>query len=995
MSKHKNLLLSLIAILTLVIVPVGYEVFAEGEENTQESTTNKEEVLKQYQSSCDVEMLVDKYKLSLEHLDGQRYKISVNGKKSAVGDAEFKVAEVVNGTVYGGIENLGTIKYGQDLIINNAEPAMNNETEENALSIRVTLVKTLDGCLSSDDPTYDGDAKAKNYIGTFHVILKYVGMPSKISDYYKDGSKIPNPHRAQGGICTNFINGYYEPNQFNKDVVIKKDDFEKYNFAAVSEEGKNFYRELIPYCQETEIVDGTQLDDKELVAMIGNAITIWKSYVTPTSGGSQSFNDAFNQIKEAALAAGTNVGTLDNPAAKGTALTYENKCDYKQTEKAEKNYYSAQIVDSQTVKYTYNYAPGDVKEEEETVCNRVCEEAVKVEYGPPVATKAGLCFEYTVKVTSYVKCQANIIPESEPNIFDGKFCTPGGTCVSSEGYVRVNPQAGPNDDFDECIKGCDGGKYTEKCSVKCYKKVYGTSKLKINYLNKTATVKPVANYSVDQCLEENPDGCYIRNNGNTNWKEKGEQGRIFDPEYLARWYEVHNYYVGNVCENCNVPQRYFADADGFKRAAYASTDCTDTCYWHNADCLGQYMNPGSGVADNRRNIALYQSAVTACQASATCSKKTATYTIAVKYDTKDKDGKVTVNKVYYPYTSSAQHKKNPNEGADEYNTIDKDRFVDGKGYKNATSTIIDYNGCYADSDNTRWYLTEWGFPGTYINNKTGEISFTEPDDMSGWSTQNKKFCLPLNARSVNVNWWEYKIIGDTCVTEEKILEELKGKAGTSNGYNIEAITNDFGYFGWNFTTKCFYAIRNEVCDPAEMEGETYNKCCKKKPDEPDDPDDPDDPNCTPGDPDCPRSEETAGYIVRTIDRKNMFPNSGLNVTKEQRREIGFNWTAGASILSSKNTQYHVNPEQLAETIQNNSDTLYTEEPDYQFYLTPADLSKLRQYNDKYSYTSWNGISSNINGVNSYQSNLFRAVGTESNIITESAKKVGTPGVNNE
>ena len=143
MSKHKNLLLSLIAILTLVIVPVGYEVFAEGEENTQESTTNKEEVLKQYQSSCDVEMLVDKYKLSLEHLDGQRYKISVNGKKSAVGDAEFKVAEVVNGTVYGGIENLGTIKYGQDLIINNAEPAMNNETEENALSIRVTLVKTF------------------------------------------------------------------------------------------------------------------------------------------------------------------------------------------------------------------------------------------------------------------------------------------------------------------------------------------------------------------------------------------------------------------------------------------------------------------------------------------------------------------------------------------------------------------------------------------------------------------------------------------------------------------------------------------------------------------------------------------------------------------------------------------------------------------------------------------------------------------------------------
>ena len=55
-----------------------------------------------------------------------------------------------------------------------------------------------------------------------------------------------------------------------------------------------------------------------------------------------------------------------------------------------------------------------------------------------------------------------------------------------------------------------------------------------------------------------------------------------------------------------------------------------------------------------------------------------------------------------------------------------------------------------------------------------------------------------------------------------------------------------------------------------------------------------------------------------------------------------------------------------------------------------------RYNKKYNYTEWLGDTSSINGVMSYQSNLFRIVGEEPNILDGDAiQKIGTPGVNNE
>ena len=900
MLKCKKLFKFTASLAAIGLVTFGYDVLAE----------TQEERLQKYEDKCDISTISSKYDLELRKAaaQGNQYIIDVNGEDA--GDTEFKVTKIKTGTLVGDINTLGIIKKGQPLYLN-------IDAANGTAAVEVTM-------------------------------------------------KTTNPHRAAGGICTNFINGVYDTNQFNSTTVIKKDDFEKYNYAAVSQEGKQYYSELIPYCFNTRVNKNHVYDDKKLTEMIGDAISIWKQYSTPVSGGTASFNETFNAIKNAAIAAGKTTGTLTAPVPKGTALSYETKCATTQTERASQNYYSAQITDSQTVEYTYNYAPGDVEKVTKTVCDRVCEEAVKVEYGPPVASKAGLCFEYTVKVESYVKCSADVKPDSKPNTYNGNYAWPEGACMSTDGIMRSHVRAGPTEDFDRCVKNCDGGKYTQSCSLKCYKQVYKDNKnLKLSYANIANNGISKINYTLDQCLSDNPDGCYIRSGGDIYWREDPNTYDRYSSDSLARYYSEPGTEGTSLSgKTYGTSYNYIADENGFKRALYNSgVLCTDICWWYgNSVARGTYLNPGSGVADDAKNIELYNSAVSACKAAATCSKKTATFTIAVKYDTKDGDEPYTVHKVYYPYTSNSQHKTNPSEGSNEYNALAKDTFTDGIGFKNDSSTIIDYDGCYASSDNNRWYLTEWGFPGTYINNKTGEISFSTPDDLSGWYLENKKFCIPLNAKTVNANWWTWKIVNNGVGTAPAVT----AKSGTSDGYNIEAIAKDFGYFGWDLTTKCFYAINNQ---PGGRGG-------------------------TGGTPD--EVEETAGYIIRAVDRGNLFPNSGMNVTEAQRREIGFNWTSKATILSQKNNKYKINPEELKESIEANADSIYAEEPDYEFTLSPSDLTSIRRYNKKYNYTEWLGDTSSINGVMSYQSNLFRIVGEEPNVLAGDAiKKIGTPGVNNE
>lgn len=523
--------------------------------------------------------------------------------------------------------------------------------------------------------------------------------------------------------------------------------------------------------------------------------------------------------------------------------------------------------------YSYHFRPCNPISIGDVSCKIRCEEAVTVQYGAPIASKAGLCFEYKVKVTSRVTCEMTQKPQ-EPQKF--KLCTPTPICtgIGRSGKRYYLNQGGPSEEFDECIDACDGGKYTTKCSKKCYKEVYQNSLI---------SYKPKKNAS---CCTD----CYT---SPSTWSGDGP----------GRWY-------GGGCKS-----GYAAFGDGFCRHVYSNGNyCHDDCSWNG--CEGNvYLNPGYAEADHTANMSKYQDAINECNAAVSCSTSTAEFTISVDY----KDGSNTVKTVSFPYNTNTP-------GVDTVNP---------STMANKNSTLLRNQGCY-DSPKTSesLYLVEWGFPGSWINRKTGELSYLDKTGSAGWQFISRKFCIPFDAQDVNVNWWNYYYtkLGQNPKCPQNTVPPVE--------YNIHAKTKNFGYYGWNIAIDCFYGINNT----------------EKMPCDPPDPGEPDD----------------IKYVIRSIDLENVFPatdGESLSAATEIGRTPGFNWSLEAT--NNKNADYQSSPLDYAKRIQEKGYTIYSNDDqlDYKFRLTPAVLKELRQARST-DYTLYNGSNyTDDKGVIRYKSGL--------------------------
>ena len=896
----------------------------------------------------------ERYNLVLEKVSPQQYKIYMNGDKEDLDGAEFKIigaGEYSYGstTITGGeikaIGDLANITKNNPVTFN-AIPY--NDGEEEILVVTVELVKGTTSFVT--DCTFTENLIVKDYGG------------DTISSIYDQEADNEHSKDKYGSICYNFFEGIWNESQF---VGIKKSDFESYNYKAVAGQyidGKsvqNVYLDTLDYCTKSKVSSSAKYTQERIANMMGNVITYAKSRLK-TTAGSQTFAELFEFAK------------LNGVDKSGKTPTASLKCDWKNVDTTtdyyvNKNYfYKTEKEEPEKATYTYHYAPGDTQTKTENVCQRTCSEAVKLEYGPPVASKAGLCFEYKVKVTSYVECTSEIL--TPPPTQSYNYCSPAPFC-HEKNWKWQGEQAGPTEEFDSCILECDGGKYTDKCSVDCYKKVYKNSKIKlaVDYENVLANKMAYLSDEVDTCISESSDGgCYYWSGDSIYWKSIYQDGEYSNnASSLGRWYREN----GKDWLNRN-GKSYVVSTNGIKTAHYGgSSYCQDVCYWKTSTCSkGQYLNPNNILSDNEANFKEYQAAVTKCEASATCTNTTAEFEISVNYNSEKEGGGIKTNKVTFPYSTGKDRISSKGNGSANLNTATS----------LSDTTILDYAGCYNESSEKNWYMTEWSFPGTYIHNKTGEISFKVPSDPSGWYYENRKFCVPLDAVSTHTKWWEWYTIynantnlTDFCYTATDIENEL-----ASEGYNIKATATNFGYYGWNFTVDCFYALRNEECNIEETD-----KCCP------------------------PDTKKTGiNYTVRSIDRKNLFPNATVSgVIDDTKRDIGFNWTSKARISELKNASYSVDPEKLIQDIQSKADTLYNDETnlDYQFYLTPSTLNEIRKYNDKYDYGVWNGKTEQKNGIYVYLSNLWNQAdhdvekSVDLRSISGAVVKTGTPGENNE
>lgn len=655
------------------------------------------------------------------------------------------------------------------------------------------------------------------------------------------------------------------------------------------------------------------------------------------------------------------------------------KCEYnldsgkipmKQEELKGENYYVNKHYiygkSSETISlgnYTYHYSPGKETKGSAISCEVTCEESVEVEYGPPVASKAGMCFEYKVRVTSRTSCNMSKAP-TPPNT-NCDYCTPSPQCKGRSGKVFL--QGGPNEDFDACVRGCDGGKYTESCSNMCYDKIYGTTATNVSLLT---DAKKTYTASLSDCLELNPIGCYTKDNaGNIEWTAGSSPSRGGE----GRWYKEHE---GGTFHNGS----YVVDTRGFWRRKYNDGRiCNDTCTW--IGCEGDvYINPGMAQKDYEKNMALYAQAVQTCQAKAVCSTTTSEYTISADY-TPEGGTEVNINFPYEIKKDTITHQSSTviDTSSSKDSTLLPDEPNEGEGLL----------GCYNKNDKTskNLYRSTWSFPGTWINGKTGEISFVAKSaDNTSWKEHNNKFCIPLDAKRVNSDWWNWyynKLTGlnninlsvnsdsevaNSCKTATtKTIVDPGVVTENDITWNIHAKTNKFGYFEWLIQMDCFYALNPKPTTPTTNADTTeINTKCDPEPE---------------------------NYRVRTIDLENVFPaNDGSQTTTAQQagRTPGFNWSTYAD--NTKNENYTSNPEKYMEKIQTLGYGVYADENlDYEFTLSPSTIKSMRKSSSNANYSGTNytnfddsGFFIDSNGVSRYKSTKIRGIDGNSKIPNDKA-----------
>ena len=885
----------------------------------------------------------DKYQPSVT-TDFENKKITIK-----VSDGKFKVFVFVNTT---GTDLNPTLTYN---ISAGQSSTFSYDPYDDEQDVKIAIVYMLEeadnlcgvyraGTAYSDDKS-DVQLKLANGENGGYVYIKRVEVGRDVSNATVENTNYD-------GICAAFRNGNYSANA-NLAKKVNKDDFAKYNPTVV---GQEYYQDKLPYCYSRRVkADFREID---VASMINFAI---KGYKTSTTTGTSG---SIGTVTPDAIRIDGNADTDAEHKLTRLSLTCPAY-----TKLANGNY-AANTSETQNIYYIEGETnkSSTLLSGKKITCDRKCRETITITYGPPVAIRAGLCFEYRVKVKSEVKCETKVVGE-EPKLSDYDVCTPIPACVHDSGWVGT--AAGPNDEFTKCVNECDGGKYTQSCINSCYNKVYENTTTTNTSVNKTATIENVAkkstfNYS-QECTKNKPEkgtqayyNCILANK-NSSIKDvqealkNGRNGKYVinsnntiswnAGSYRLFWDQLGRYYTDFSSNYLSAAQGGgWVFSDSFARANYGTSVCGAVCSWtgcplarangyyHGGKATnGQFINKEDVVAGYEVDMETYQNVMKECKAAASCSTNTATFTITVN------------NKL----TSS---------NGDNYINYDKASLTPGNGLATKTdsdSIILENDFCYnsdKEISDSQKYLTEWSFPGTWINNKTGEISYDKKTD-SAWHEKKDKFCTNLKSAMVNTEWWQQKVEG-TELTSDKLVKDIV--------YNIKASTEKFGYYSWNVNLQCFYSIYDKTKDS----------------------------NTNPG---SNADDNDLLYRLRSVELEDVFPSTEGKETSESTstgRVPGFNWTNAATNL--KNDTYRVTPGALTSAIQTRGNTIYSNKDeylDYEFELDRKTLNEIKDDSKNKKFNSY-GTGSNykvVNGVSVYTSEL----------ISKYAKTRGNVGCNND
>ncbi len=675
--------------------------------------------------------------------------------------------------------------------------------------------------------------------------------------------------------------------------------------AAMGPEAVEFMKSAMSYCYREQVE--ANYSKSNLKSMIKNVKASWEIK-------EKAKNNIQGQLPES-----VGFKEVDN-----TNIDSTLKCDPWSKEKNVEKYVHTKL----------NVVKNDV-------CHTDCKEELTVVYDAPIATKAGLCFTYTVEVKSKVTCATEIREDSKPQM--PAVCNPYPYCTHNGGDLGSwwNDQAGPTEDFDKCILECDKGKYSQSCINKCYKKVYGASSTKqmLSY-NSDVKAQKINNNSAPRCNQnasiesiysdilENGKGYYAWSNEDT---KSGFIQWVHEDNCNSEWIYYGRYYFNSLekARRTIIDYRQNGAASGYPAQYYPEKSwgstkgikrrhgCIDNCRWKGCSA-GTNINPEQAQKEYEAALEEYNRKIAECNNYAKCEEKTTTFNMSVL----PSDGK--------------------NNWVDYTATNKPNNTTDGSKKEPAGDSIInDHTGvCYGDVDaEGNDYRTLINFPGVWTYNKDGSVVTKRPpkNEEVYYKHKPNQFCTPINALNVNKDWWNWERGLANYTDDEKavITKNLK--------YNIKASIKNFGRFNWKLNIKCFYAINNEIpeddtsCNPAT------------------------DPNCTPpeknncpancdiNDPKCEGcTTDFTNYRYKAAALDDLFvgEKETTNPT-ETGRETGWNWSCAATDLSDKT--YPVAPTALITDIQGKGDSIYKNDSkylDYSITLTPSTISKIKATNRK-------------------------------------------------
>lgn len=633
-----------------------------------------------------------------------------------------------------------------------------------------------------------------------------------------------------------------------------------------------------------------------------------------------------------------------------------------------------------------NYGTGN-----QLACESKCYEVVEVSYGPPVSAIGGMCFEYQIKVSTRSECTLKKHAFNPPPV---TTCTFDISC-NGRRTGKWQRQAGPSEDFDQCISQCDDGNYSQNCIDKCYKKVYENSETNITdsaenklklYNNRSSKVLKLANTSnptnrsctnLDTLAKDlyewyqDPDhwGKFTKGSCNSN------NGICYIPKSFNKW-DKYAYIYFDTYENAKrtvygecgyqyfLPNGvlydrftdYYASTDSSDMGIKRSASCTDYCEYTKQGEDPCYYNNDEAEAKIKEYQDLYEDAVEKCQTSEVCQQGTTTYYLTVKNANPKSETDSLKDKGVCAYDPRSNLINNQCSQWNWKATTNNNTGTEVKNSPGGPNPVILNNvegTCYGN-DEAYWnYSTMLSFPDLWINNKNGDQTHNLPQSLDGWVPHENEYCLPYNISNQNVGHFIWnKIYNQNSAAYladnfPNVISDYHHKPDNSesveNGgkvnYNIKGIIENFGLFKWNFDISCFYSAYN---GPVTV----------------------------------------ANSVTRALSLNDLFAGKGTinrdgvySKNQTNNNYIPFNWSYRATHIAINGNKYEIFPEGLEKKITSQGNSVYNDakELDYSITLTSNQISNIKKNinnnNTGYTYSS-NSITSKKTGIKTYKSNYL-------------------------